>query len=499
MLAGERAAEAHDEVRRLVEERAEALDALARFEVEVDPRVHAAVAEMAVQVAGVAVSVEQLAKLAQVRAELVGRDGRVLPAFPRDRLVRYVRGRAEARLAHRPQHLLLARIVEQLHRRRIRGFRKRRHARARVCVRFVAVRAAELDHQPAVAIRQQLHVLGVQPDRLHVGDQPVVDAFEADRMVSEDVGHVIGRAEHVGIAEHEQRAPRRAVDEAHRRTEDRDARAFGSDERTRDIEAVLGQQLVEVVAGHAPRNLRVTLADLVGVTVDQRCQPRVDLAAPATLADDALQFVVAGAPDRHAHAVVGQHVERDHVVDRLAAHDGVHAARIVADHAAERVVRMRRRVRRERQVMRLGGVAQVVEHDARLDARELALGIELDDAVQVLGEVDDDRDVAALAGEARAAAARQHRHVTARARGDRRDDIVDALRHDDADRHLPVVRRVGRIQGAAAVVEAHLARDRAAKLVGERAGGTGRARVDQRNGDRRHRLARPDSARRRHA
>ena len=51
------------------------------------------------------------------------------------------------------------------------------------------------------------------------------------------------------------------VDQVHRRLEDGDAGALGADERARDVEAVLGQQLVEVVAGDAARDLREARAD----------------------------------------------------------------------------------------------------------------------------------------------------------------------------------------------------------------------------------------------
>ena len=60
------------------------------------------------------------------------------------------------------------------------------------------------------------------------------------------------------------------------------------------------------------------------------------------------------------------------------------------------------------------------------------------------------RDVAALAGEARAAAARQDRRAVRAADGDGRDHVVDVARDDDADRHLAIVRGVGRVERAAA-------------------------------------------------
>ena len=41
--------------------------------------------------------------------------------------------------------------------------------------------------------------------------------------------------------------------------------------------------------------------------------------------------------------------------------------------------------------------------------------------------------------------------------GDGRDDVVQVARDDDADRHLPVIRAVGRVERAAAGVEADFA------------------------------------------
>ncbi len=103
------------------------------------------------------------------------------------------------------------------------------------------------------------------------------------------------------------------------------------------------------------------------------------------------------------------------------------------------------------------GVAQRIEDDARLDAREPPGGIDLEDPVHVLREVEHDRDVAALAGEAGAGAARQHRRAEAAARGHRRDHIVCIAGNDEPDGNLPVVRAVGGVERAAPAIEAHLA------------------------------------------
>ena len=100
---------------------------------------------------------------------------------------------------------------------------------------------------------------------------------------------------------------------------------------------------------------------------------------------------------------------------------------------------------------------------ARLDPGQPPLGVDLEDAVEVLREVDHDGDVAALAGEAGAAAARRS-GAPCRGRLPPSRHVLHASRDDDADRDLAVVRGVGGVERAAAVVEADLAVDRGRKL-----------------------------------
>ncbi len=169
------------------------------FEIEVDARVHAALAEMAVQVAGIAVLVEQLAQLAQIAAQVFWRHRRIFPAFPSDRLVRHVRGCAQPSLAHLPDLLFHRRVVVQLHRRRVLLLLERIHQPPRLRVGLVLVGAAELHQQPAGAGRKQLEIPRMQVHRLHVGHQPVVHAFQRDRPGSHHFRHMVaGRDRHPG-------------------------------------------------------------------------------------------------------------------------------------------------------------------------------------------------------------------------------------------------------------------------------------------------------------
>ena len=67
---------------------------------------------------------------------------------------------------------------------------------------------------------------------------------------------MIGGRKRVRVAETDERPVLRAVDQRSLRLEHDRAGAFGADERARHVEAVLGQQLVEVVAGDPARDVR---------------------------------------------------------------------------------------------------------------------------------------------------------------------------------------------------------------------------------------------------
>jgi hypothetical protein len=117
----------------------------------------------------------------------------------------------------------------------------------------------------------------------------------------------------------------------------------------------------------------------------------------------------------------------------------VDAAGIVAEHAAERAAVVRGWVGSEGEVVALRRGAQVVEHDARLDTRQLAVGIDFEYLVQVFGEVQDDGGVAALAREAGAAATVEQRRSIGATERHRRQHVIGRARHDHANRWLPVV------------------------------------------------------------
>ena len=279
---------------------------------------------------------------------------------------------------------------------------------------------------------------------------------------------MVPRAVDVGIAEHQQRLDGRAVDQVQAGLQDGDARPLRARQRPGDVEALLGQQVVEVVAGDPARQvLGIAAADLVGVAVAKGLEPGVDLALAPPSADDPLQLLLARGADGHPGAVVEQDVQ---LVDLVGgppgpqAHQRVDAARVVADHPAQRVVGVRRGVRGEGQAVPLGLGAEVVQHRARLHPRQLRSGsIErtlLTCFDQSITTATLQQPPVRLVPPPRERSGAPWRRQTATVS----IDVLDVPRDHDADRHLAVVRAVGRVEGPAAGVEPDLAADRPAQL-----------------------------------
>ncbi len=305
--------------------------------------------------------------------------------------------------------------------------------------------------------------------------------------------HVVTGAGRVRVAQHDERALRPGIDEPDRRAQHDHTRSFGPHERLGDVEALLRQQPVQVEAGHPPGDVGVPGADRVVVAIAQVAQAPIDRRLPVVTGADPCELGVGRRAHPHAVAVVGEHVELDHLIGGERSrtvelgHHRVDAAGVVPDHPAESVAIVGGRIGAEREPVLAGRPPEVVEIAPRLDHRELRGGVDRADAVEVFREVDDDGDVRALAREARAATATRDRDPAAVTCGDRRDHVVDGAGHDDADRDLAVVGGVGRVRRAAPVVEAHLAGDRPVQLVGERAGVGIDTRRDRDRGDGVHR------------
>ena len=236
------------------------------------------------------------------------------------------------------------------------------------------------------------------------------------------------------------------------------------------MKAVLRQQRGQVVARNAPGDIRKAAADRIGVPLLKGFQPPIDFRARPTLADDPLIVLAACCAETHSHAAIGHDVERVDMVGgrrpwsvELGQHR-MHAARVVADHAAEGAPAVCPRIWTKRPPVCVRGIFQIVEDETWLYARLARRAIDLEHAIETLGRIDDDGGVAALAGDARARSARKDGRTMPVTDGDGIDDVVDRARDDDADRHLAVVRRVGGVERAIAGAEPHLGVRRGAEV-----------------------------------
>ncbi len=163
----------------------------------------------------------------------------------------------------------------------------------------------------------------------------LIEAFQADRLVLQRQRNRIGRNKRIVESQHRQHAKRRARRQVQRRRQHRRAGSFATHQRPRHVESVLRQQLIEVVSRNPPRNARKPRSHQVRIAVANVLEPRVDLALPAAAANNAFQFLRARAPHGHARAVVEHDVEALHVVHGFSAQQPMHAATVVADHAAQ--------------------------------------------------------------------------------------------------------------------------------------------------------------------
>ena len=137
----------------------------------------------------------------------------------------------------------------------------------------------------------------------------------------------------------------------------------------------------------------------------------------------------------------------------------MHTTGVVSHHAAERATAVAGRIGAEGQIVLLRSAAQIIENNAWLDSRDPALGIKFQNLRHVLGEIEYDGDIAALPGKRSPAATAEDRCSMLAANRDRRDYVVRVFGKHHADRHLPVVRSICGVKGAAPVVKADFAAD----------------------------------------
>jgi hypothetical protein len=145
----------------------------------------------------------------------------------------------------------------------------------------------------------------------------------------------------------------------------------------------------------------------------------------------------------------------------------MHATGVVADHAAEGAAIMRGGIGREGEMVFFGSCAEMVQHNSGLYAGDAAGRVNFENPRHVFGKIEDDSDVAALPGERCATAAAEQRRAELTAERDRGQNIVVIAREYNADRDLTVVGAVGRVESAAAAVEANFSANLSSQSLGQ--------------------------------
>jgi hypothetical protein len=116
-------------------------------------------------------------------------------------------------------------------------------------------------------------------------------------------------------------------------------------------------------------------------------------------------------------------------------------------------------------MVNFGALAQAVQNDPRLNPCSSGARIELQNLIHVFSEIQHNRDVAALAGKARARPTRQNRGAVLPACGYGCDHIIVVSRNHQADGDLTIVGSVRGVERATAAVEAHLSAHGPSKFV----------------------------------
>ena len=92
-------------------------------------------------------------------------------------------------------------------------------------------------------------------------------------MMRHDLGHAIGALKDIGISDDKEHAFLRTLHQPAGRFENGDAGTFRSHQSTRHVETVFREQVIQVVAGDAARNIGVAFSDEIGVCVAQPLKP----------------------------------------------------------------------------------------------------------------------------------------------------------------------------------------------------------------------------------
>src|SRR6266705_2850017 len=288
MLARKRSAIADHKICRFFYELPIFADPLLRLQVKVDAGVNASMPEVSVESTAIAVAGHQRAKITQIMSQVFGRDRRIFPALPGQRLTRHVGNCAQTGFTHLPNFFCQLLVNEQVHvgwsRTTSEGF----HQSASLRLRFLSRVGAKLHEQPASALWQERQPFRVDALPPRVLDQQIINAFEPDRFMRHDVGDTISALINVGIRYDEQNALRRTFNQTARCLKHGRTRSFGADQRPRYMETVFRQQIVQVISGNPARDVGIALSNKIAVLVNDGFELSVNFASVSALSNNSL-------------------------------------------------------------------------------------------------------------------------------------------------------------------------------------------------------------------
>ncbi len=429
VLARHRAAVGGDQLGRLLDERPVDRPPVGPVEREVDAHVQAAVAEVAVGDAAQPVGGQQGLEVAQVGAEPLGRDGRVLPAGPGRRPGRAAPAEPGPVLADAPDGGRLGRVGEDPAGQRVAAGLGDQPAGGRLGLG--RGRAGQLDQQPAAPLGQLRHGPAPAPDHL---DDAGVDALAGPPAAA--AGPCRRRRPPWPCPGSRARParPRPGPGPAGRWPARTTARVPSLPARARARSPPRsGQQVLQLVAGVLAGEAAELGPDGGQVGPDHLLQPR-DGGGAARAGPQAL----AGATD---------HLQLQDVVGGAAVGQGPRPAGVVADHPAEGAAAVGRRVGPEAQPVGPGRRLEVVEHHARLDRGRGRLRVQRQHPPEVPAQVHDHAGTDGVAGDRGAGAPGRQRDAQLEAGGDDGLDLVGVAREGDQLGRHPVQRGVGRVLG----------------------------------------------------
>ena len=396
VFAGDGAAVGGADAGRGLQERARVCHAFGGFEWHGEAHVYAAVAEVPVQEP---VDVELLhegGEVAQVRAEVFGRDGRVLEAGPGLLVAaaRAVRRGAPAQAgsvgADPPQGRGLG--PRRVHDRVDGGRVGAQGACALQGGGDVFAGGADFDEEPAFALGQGGDGAGALVGA-HDVDEAAVHAFHGEGGVGQQRRHVVGGLDHGTVAEGREHGCVGQGYEAHGDGENQDEGTLGAGEHGGEVAPAFGGEVFEGVAGDLALEAAELRADGREVGVDEGGEPR----------HIAECGVVAGRGGEAAPLPVHA-VEGDDVVGGAPPGGRVRAARVVGDHAGDCRAVLGGGVGAEAQAVLGRRSLQGGADAAGFDGGGAGLGVDGDDAVHVPREIEDEAG-ADRVGRARGAAA----------------------------------------------------------------------------------------------